>query len=209
MSAIEIADRVVWVLGGVALGLVAGVFAARWPRLPTFANPTGGSPRSLILGAAFGLPAGVAATLAVKSTDSAWLILTGAILAYIGLVDLRRFSIPLFGLVLLAMSILPELILSGEPVEGLATGLVLALVLETLRRLGGRQGLGAGDVVLAGLLGVLANWRLAPLMIAAAALAPLTIQAVTRRRGPTPFGFWLCLAGVAVLTLQTIGFAQP
>jgi hypothetical protein len=187
-------------LAAVAAGLVAGLFAARWPRLPTPATLKLAAPRILVLGAVFGLLAG-AAVLRASPRDGAWLIPTGAIVTYLGLVDLRRFSLPLPGLGLLAVLTGVELIRLDEPLQRLATGLVVALVLETLRRLGRRQGLGAGDVVLAGLLGVLVNWRLAPAMVAAAALAPLAIQIVTRKRGPTPFGFWLSLAALAALAL--------
>ncbi len=186
------------VLAGLLAGLLGGLFAARWPRLPTPATLKLAAPRILALGAGFGLVSGLAV---LAHPLDYWLIPAGAVLAYLGLTDLRRFSIPLPGLALLALLAAIDLWQGGERLERLATGIVIALVLETLRRLGRRQGLGAGDVVLAGLLGVLVNWRLASAMIAAAALAPLAIQAVSRRRGPTPFGFWLSLAGLAALAL--------
>jgi prepilin signal peptidase PulO-like enzyme (type II secretory pathway) len=195
MSSVEIATRLGLALVGIATGGVAGIFAARWPRLPAMTNLSAGSPRTLVLGVGFGLLAGAAAALQANPLDGAWLAATAGVLAYIGLVDLRRFAIPLPGLAILAALIGLDLLRRGEPMERLATGVVVALVLETLRRLGRRQGLGLGDVLLGGLLGVMLGWRLAPLTIAAAALAPLAVQVATRRRGPTPFGFWLCLAG--------------
>jgi hypothetical protein len=83
---------------------------------------------------------------------------------------------------------------------------MLALVFELLRRFvrrGGRAGLGQGDVMLAGLLGLLVGWRLAAPMVCAAALAPLAIQLARRKFGPTPLGFWLCMAtGVFLLAAR-------
>ncbi len=64
--------------------------------------------------------------------------------------------------------------------------------------------MGAGDVALAGIVALLTGWRLAPLAIALTALAPLLVMAVTRRRGPIAFGFWLSLTGC--IALIPLGF---
>ena len=86
----------------------------------------------------------------------------GLTLIYIALVDLRRFSIPAWGLAALALETTIALVVSpGERLARLATGAALALLLEVLRRFwrrGGRPGLGEGDVILVGLLGVLVSW---------------------------------------------------
>jgi leader peptidase (prepilin peptidase)/N-methyltransferase len=149
------------------------------------------------LGEAAGLACGVAALLAPSLAVAAWLYAVGITLAYVALVDLRRFSIPTWGLVALAAEALVAVIAEPrmeERLARLATGAVLALVFELLRRLvrrGGRAGLGEGDVMLAGILGVLVNWRFAAPMVLVAALAPLAIQIARRRFGPTPLGLWL------------------
>jgi len=153
------------------------------------------------IGEAAGLAGGfAAAAAAAQPLVGGWIFAVALTLTYVALVDLRRFSIPVWGLVALAVE--AALAVAAEPtiearLSRLATGGVLALAFETLRRLvrrGGRPGLGAGDVMLAGLLGVLVNWRLAAPMVAVAALAPLAIQSIRRTLGPVPFGFWLSLA---------------
>lgn len=163
------------------------------------------------LGEAAGLAAGVvAAVLAPSLVVAAWGYAVGMTLAYIALVDLRRFSIPMWGLG--ALALLAGAALVAEPTMAarlarLATGAILALIFELLRRLvrrDGRAGLGEGDVSLAGVLGVLVNWRLAAPMIAAAALAPLAIQLARRKVGPTPFGLWLSISAALFLVLSAL-----
>ncbi|HZZ88278.1 MAG TPA: prepilin peptidase [Caulobacteraceae bacterium] len=157
------------------------------------------------LGEAAGLVAGVAAAAASQLSVQAWTFALGLTLAYVALVDLRRFSIPIAGLAALAVEV--ALALTREPtlearLARLATGAVLALALELLRRFaarGRRSGLGGGDVLLAALLGALVGWRYAAPMVAAAALAPLGVQALRRRSGPVAFGAWLCAAAATTL----------
>jgi prepilin signal peptidase PulO-like enzyme (type II secretory pathway) len=152
------------------------------------------------IGEAAGLVGGIAAAATADLRVGGWAFAVALTLTYVALVDLRRFSIPLWGLAALAVE--AALAVAVEPtmearLARLAAGGVLALAFETLRRLvrrGGRAGLGAGDVMLAGLLGVLVNWRLAAPMVALAALAPLAVQTIGRKSGPVPFGFWLSLA---------------
>jgi leader peptidase (prepilin peptidase)/N-methyltransferase len=161
------------------------------------------------IGEAAGLVSGVAAAVASEPAVQAWIFAVGLTLTYIALVDLRRFSIPALGLGALALE--AALALAVTPTtEGklarLATGGALALALETLRRFarrGRRPGLGGGDVMLAGLLGVLLNWRLAAPMVSLAALAPLAVQRVNRKSGPVPLGFWLSIvAGLFLLAVE-------
>jgi leader peptidase (prepilin peptidase)/N-methyltransferase len=168
------------------------------------------------VGEAAGLAVGAAAAFVAPGLAAAlWGWAVGMALIYVGLVDLRRFSIPMWGLAALALAAAASLV--AEPrmedrLARLATGAVLALVFELLRRLmgrGGRAGVGDGDVMLAGVLGVLVNWRLAAPMIAAAALAPLAIQLARRRIGPTPLGFWLSISTGVFLMLAALDLSPP
>jgi len=161
------------------------------------------------LGEAAGLAAGVAALLAPSLGAAVWLYAALMTLAYVALVDLRRFSIPTWGLAALATLAVIAVIAEprmDEKLARLATGAVLALVFELLRRLvrrGGRAGLGEGDVMLAGILGVAVNWRLAAPMVFVAALAPLAIQFARRKFGPTPLGLWLSISTAVFLAAAT------
>jgi leader peptidase (prepilin peptidase)/N-methyltransferase len=167
-------------------------------------------PTAYPIGEAAGLVGGIAAAAVTHPLVQAWVFAVGLTLTYIALVDLRRFSIPLGGLAALALE--AGLAIAAAPsaearLARLATGAVLALALEALRRFawrGGRAGLGGGDVMLAGLLGTLVSWRLAAPMVCVATLAPLTVQLVNRKSGPVPLGFWLSLvAGLFLLAMES------
>jgi leader peptidase (prepilin peptidase)/N-methyltransferase len=158
------------------------------------------------LGEAVGLITGIAAaTLAPNLGAAAWGYAVGMTLAYVALVDLRRYRIPTAGLIGLGLAAALAVVAepqSEERLARLATGAVLALVFELLRRLvrrGGRAGLGEGDVMLAGILGVLVDWRLAAPMVFVAAAAPLALQLARRKFGPSPLGLWLCISCGAFL----------
>jgi len=157
------------------------------------------------LGEAAGLITGLgAAILAPSLAAAAWGYAVGMTLAYVALVDLRRYRIPTSGLVALALEAAVAVVAQPqERLARLATGAVLALVFELLRRLvrrGGRAGLGEGDVMLAGILGVMVNWRPAAPMVFVAAAAPLAVQLARRKFGPAPLGLWLCIScGVFLL----------
>jgi leader peptidase (prepilin peptidase)/N-methyltransferase len=161
------------------------------------------------LGEAAGLAIGVAQLFAPSLGAAVWLYAVAMTLAYVALVDLRRFSIPTWGLVALAIEAVIAVIAEPrmeEKLARLATGAVLALVFELLRRLvrrGGRAGLGEGDVMLAGILGLLVNWRLAAPMVFVAALAPLAIQLARQKFGPTPLGLWLSISAGLFLAAAT------
>jgi leader peptidase (prepilin peptidase)/N-methyltransferase len=172
-------------------------------------------PRVYPLGEAAGLATGLAAALAPSLAIGLWGYALGMALAYVALVDLRRFRIPTAGLI--ALALLAGVAVVGEPqnearLARLATGATLALIFEVLRRLvrrGGRHGLGEGDVMLAGILGVVVNWRLAAPMVFVAAAAPLAIQFARRKYGPTPLGLWLCIAcGLCLLVTAVNGPLQ-
>jgi leader peptidase (prepilin peptidase)/N-methyltransferase len=163
------------------------------------------------IGEAAGLASGLAAAFATQPALQAWTFAVGLTLTYIALVDLRRFSIPAFGLAALGLEAL--LAIAAEPstqakLARLATAGALALGFETLRRFAGRgrrAGLGVGDVLLAGLLGALVSWRLAAPMVSLAALAPLALQRLTRRSGPVALGFWLSVAAALFLLAAQSG----
>jgi leader peptidase (prepilin peptidase)/N-methyltransferase len=162
------------------------------------------------IGEAAGLASGIAAAAAAAPAVQLWIFALGLTLTYIALVDLRRFSIPIRGLAALAAELLLLLVFGTQMDDGLtrlASGGALALGLETLRRFvgrPGRPGLGAGDVLLAGVVGALVGWRLAAPVVALAALAPLLLQGLRRKSGPTPFGFWLCAsAGAFLLAVES------
>jgi leader peptidase (prepilin peptidase)/N-methyltransferase len=162
------------------------------------------------LGEGAGLVAGVVAVLVPSLGAAIWGYALGMTLAYVALVDLRRFSIPAWGVAALALE--AGVAVAAEPqtdekLARLATGAVMALVFEVLRRFvrrGGRPGLGEGDVMLAGVLGVLVNWRLAAPMVCLAALAPLAIQLARRKFGPTPLGFWLSISTGLCLLIAAV-----
>jgi leader peptidase (prepilin peptidase)/N-methyltransferase len=162
------------------------------------------------IGEAAGLASGIAAAAASQPLVLAWTFAVGLTLTYIALVDLRRFSIPTWGLVALGLEAAMAVVVTPTT-EGrmarLATGAALALALETLRRFasrGARAGLGGGDVMLAGLLGILVSWRFAAPMVGLAALAPLAVQLVNRKSGPVALGFWLSIAaGLFLLAAES------
>jgi leader peptidase (prepilin peptidase)/N-methyltransferase len=167
------------------------------------------------LGEAAGLLAGVAAALQPDPLIGAWTFGVGLALAYVALVDLRRFSIPWWGLAALALAL--SLALAADAgtdakLARLAAGGALALALEALRRVSGRRGragLGVGDVMLAGLLGGLVDWRLAAPMVSLAAVIPLLIQYIRRKTGAVPFGFWLSVsAGGVLLAVEIISMVE-
>jgi leader peptidase (prepilin peptidase) / N-methyltransferase len=171
-------------------------------------------PQVYPIGEAPGLASGVAAACATGFAVQAWIFAVGLTLTYIALVDLRRFSIPGWGLSALGLEV--AVAIGAETstearLARLAGGAALALALETLRRFGarggragGRAGLGGGDVMLAGLLGALVGWRLAAPVVSLAALAPLAAQWLRRRSGPVAFGLWLNIsAGLFLLLVES------
>jgi prepilin signal peptidase PulO-like enzyme (type II secretory pathway) len=162
------------------------------------------------LGEVAGLISGLAAVLAPTPLAAAWVFALGLTLTYIALVDLRRFSIPVPGLMMLGLLLIARVAIDGQAGEiapRLATAAVLALAFAALRRLasrGGRAGLGGGDIVLAAVLGALVNWRLASVMVSLAAAIPLLVQYTRRQFGPTPFGFWLSSSAGLLLLVESL-----
>jgi leader peptidase (prepilin peptidase)/N-methyltransferase len=111
----------------------------------------------------------------------------------IAVVDARRFIIPdELTIAALALGLVHAALLDTDAImQSLATaalrGAVLALAFWGLRiayaRLRGREGIGLGDVKLAGVAGVWLDWATMPVAVEIAALAALAVYAVRRFRG--------------------------
>ena len=130
----------------------------------------------------------------------------------IAIVDARRFIIPdELTATALALGFLHAAIQGADlVVEALASaairGAVLALAFLSLRvlyrRVRGREGIGLGDVKLAGVAGVWLDWSMAPVAIEIAALAALAAYAMrllskgrsVRSTNRLPFGLFLAPA---------------
>ena len=116
----------------------------------------------------------------------------------IAVVDARRFIIPdELTIAALALGLVHAALLDTDAImQSLATaalrGAVLALAFWGLRiaygRLRGREGIGLGDVKLAGVAGVWLDWATMPVAIEIAALAALAVYAVRRFRGGRSVG---------------------
>ncbi len=175
---------------GLALGGVAASFGLAWPAWPRLA---GSKPSTLWIAA------GLVLAFAALAPFGRWSLLpAGAALVFLALTDLRRFSLPWAGLTALAMALALDLSLHIDRApERLLTAAAALLFFVAVRHWSGKPAkLGAGDVLLAGLAAALTGWRLAPLALALAALAPLALQQLAGRAGPVPFGFWLALAAL-------------
>lgn len=168
-------------------------------------------PPTFPLGEAGGLAVGLMATSWSQPWQAALAGGLGFCLLYLGLVDLRRYRLPIPALCLAAaLAVWLRAWTHGPELPGdLLGAAAVASALLVLRRLGpGRGGadvglgMGAGDVALAAVVALLAGWRLAPLSIAIAALAPLLIMAVNRRKGAVAFGFWLSAVGYTALVVS-------
>jgi hypothetical protein len=178
-----------------ALGALAAVFGLGWP------GQRPGRART----STYWIAAALVALFAILAPMGRWSLLpAGAILIFLAITDLRRFSLPIAGLNLLGVAV--ALDLAQDPMTAwhrLLAGTVALTAFLALRQLSGKPPrLGFGDVVLAGLAAILIDWRLAPLAFALAALAPLALQRLTGRAGPVPFGFWLCLATLIAAVLK-------
>jgi leader peptidase (prepilin peptidase)/N-methyltransferase len=105
------------------------------------------------------------------------------LMAAIAAVDLRRFIIPdeltvaalAIGLMYVAFDEFgpPLYAFGGAVLRGVVTGLLFFGLRELYRRLRGREGIGLGDVKLAGVAGVWLDWSIIPIAIEIAALAAI------------------------------------
>jgi leader peptidase (prepilin peptidase)/N-methyltransferase len=159
------------------------------------------------LAAAPGLPGLIGGALAV---------VTIAIAA----TDARRFVIPDqlvlagLGLGLLHASLAPPddvaWALLGAIVRGLAVALAFLALLKGYEWLRGREGMGLGDVKLAGVAGVWLDWPALTISIEIAAVAALAVIGIRAWRGhrvsgttPVPFGAFFAPAIWLAWLLQT------
>ena len=184
-------------LGGLALGGLAAVLGLAWPAWPTL---RGARPRFLWIAA------GLVLVFAAGAAFGRWSLLpAGAALIYLALTDLRRFSLPWAGLAALALAVGLDIALHPETArERVGVGVVTGLYLFSIRHWSGKPPkLGLGDVLLAGFAAALVGWRVAVLMLALAAFAPLLLQRLQRREGPVPFGFWLSLTTLVTVAVAT------
>ena len=128
----------------------------------------------------------------------------------IAVVDARRFIIPNeLTLAALALALVQAAILDPDPatailqavLRGVALALVFLAIRETYVRLRGRDGLGLGDVKLAGVAGVWLGWTAIPIAVEVAALSALALYLVrylsgrpVRATQRIPFGLFLAPA---------------
>lgn len=185
------------IAGASALGALAAVLGLSWPAWPKLSGA-----RPLTLWIAVGL----VLAMAVLAPFGRWSLLPpGAALIYLALTDLRRFSLPWAGLVALAVTVGFDLALHPQSArERLMVGVVTGLGLFSIRDWSGKPPrLGLGDVLLAGLAAALVGWRVAVLMLALAAFAPLLVQRLQRREGPAPLGFWIAATALPFAFLST------
>ena len=164
---------------------------------------------------AVGLAAGAAALTGIIGAPEAQ-GLFGACLALIvltiALEDWRQFRIPdslsgaavVLGL-LYAVVEQPSAVvevLTTTIVRGLLMALLLLAVRDVYARVRGRQGLGLGDVKLAGVAGIWLDWLMLPIVIEIAAVAALSVFIVRRwvlgqpvkATSRIPFGLFLAPA---------------
>jgi leader peptidase (prepilin peptidase)/N-methyltransferase len=131
----------------------------------------------------------------------------------IAVIDARRFIIPNeLTAAALALGFLNAAMQGSDPVPGLLAsaalrGAVMAIALLSLRvlyrRIRGYDGIGLGDVKLAGVAGVWLDWWVLPVAIEIAALAAIAVYAVrflygrrpsARLKAKLPFGLFLAPA---------------
>ena len=128
----------------------------------------------------------------------------------IAAIDARRFIIPNeLTLAALALALVQAAVLDPTPamailqaaLRGLALGLIFFAIRETYSRLRSRDGLGLGDVKLAGVAGAWLGWTAIPIAVEIAALSALALYLVRYLSGRPlraaqriPFGLFLAPA---------------
>ena len=182
---------------------------------------SGGQWLGVLVALAAGCAASVAATPSLEGAFGAGLF---AITLAIAVIDWRSMIIPdwLNGS-LLALGLVQATYLADESarsaaaldalLRGMALGGVLYLVRILYRRLRAREGLGLGDVKLAGAGGVWVGWTMLPVVIEIAALSALAIFLVAPRLtgrqarwdARLPFGSFLAPAFWVAWMIQALG----
>lgn len=128
----------------------------------------------------------------------------------IALIDARRYIIPNeLTLAALALALVQAALLDPSPatailqatLRGAALGLIFFAIRQTYSRARGRDGLGLGDVKLAGVAGAWLGWTAIPIAVEIAALSALGLYLVRYLRGRAlratqriPFGLFLAPA---------------
>jgi leader peptidase (prepilin peptidase)/N-methyltransferase len=138
----------------------------------------------------------------------------GALLALlmlaIAVIDARRFIIPNeLTLAALVLALVQAAVLDPDPavavlqavLRGAALALIFFAIRETYAKLRGRDGLGLGDVKLAGVAGAWLGWTAIPIAVEIAALSALALYLVRYLSGRPlratqriPFGLFLAPA---------------
>ncbi len=108
-------------------------------------------------------------------------------------------TLPLLGLGLTVSWLLPDKDLAGHAIGALCGSAAFFLIAEIYRRARGREGLGVGDVKLAGVAGAWLGWQALPSVVLLACCAGLVWVGIgVLRRGKAvleeriPFGVALC-----------------
>jgi len=185
--------------------------SARWPNIVSLTRTTLRMSEELTIVAA--CAASIAASLIVlPNAQGAMGGGLAVLMIMIAVVDARHFIIPdELTVAALAVGFLHAAMLdSGAIMEMLVTaamrGALLAVAFFVLligyRHLRGREGMGLGDVKLAGVAGVWLDWRMIPIAIEMAALAALAVYSVRifqkrrtfRAASRLPFGLFFAPA---------------
>ncbi len=156
-----------------------------------------------------GLIGAAAVFLARTPADLVWAVF-GWLLLLIAALDLRHYWLPYRLTALLGFSGIAALfIVRGDVVSSLAGGAAGFLGLEAVRVgyrwLRGREGLGGGDPLLLGAIGLWTGWQALPFVMIGAALAGFGLIAVWRLRGAeigaatrVPLGACMAIAAIGV-----------
>jgi leader peptidase (prepilin peptidase)/N-methyltransferase len=169
----------------------------------------------------------VASVILVPDWGGVWGAGLAVLMAAIAVVDARRFIIPdELTVVALALGLVYSALedsgiwvqaLAGSALRGAVSALAFLGVRAVYRRLRGREGIGLGDVKLAGVAGVWLDWSIIPVAIEIAALAALgayLIQHFYFRRAVSsttrmPFGLFLAPAIWISWLLETMLLMYP
>jgi leader peptidase (prepilin peptidase) / N-methyltransferase len=169
----------------------------------------------------------VASVAVVADSRGVWGAGLAMLMVAIAAVDARRFIIPdglnaaavALGLVYAAAEE-PEIwvqALAGSVLRGAITALAFLAVRAGYRRWRGREGIGLGDVKLAGVAGVWLDWSTIPIAIEIAAMAALGVYMIlhfysrrtVRRTTRLPFGLFLAPAIWIAWFLETTLLLYP
>lgn len=126
---------------------------------------------------------GAVAVVAASTPPSLLWALFGWTLLLLAALDLRHYWLPVRGTLFLAIAGIAAVLLTGGDVfasliGGVAGFAVLEAIRRGYRRLRGRDGMGGGDPLLLGAIGVWTGWQALPLVMVGASLAGLALVLV-------------------------------